>query len=68
MLDQFCPRCGNTLAGGSIMSCFNTEQICLDCQDRERQHPDYSTAAQAEEKAVRRGETRFAGIGKPADL
>jgi hypothetical protein len=68
MLDQFCPRCGKTLAGGSIMSRFNTEQICLDCQDRERQHSDYAAAAQAEEEAVRRGDTKFAGIGKPSDL
>jgi hypothetical protein len=47
---------------------FNTEQICLDCKEREEQHPRYEEARRAEAEAVRRGELNFPGIGKPEDL
>ena len=62
-----CHRCGNeTLA--TIMSTFNTESICMPCCLKERQHPDYERACQAERAAVMRGDYNFPGIGKPADL
>ncbi len=66
-LSRSCQRCG---ASGVplIMSRFNTDMICLACQDREKAHPAYPAAAQAEAAAVRRGERNFPGIGKPADL
>ena len=38
-----CPRCGGSLQI-SIMSRFNTEIICLDCEAKERRHPDYPKA------------------------
>jgi hypothetical protein len=47
---------------------FNTEEICLDCREREEQHPPYEEARRAEAEAVRRGELNFPGIGKPEDL
>lgn len=62
-----CPRCGGSLQI-SIMSRFNTEIICLDCEAKERRHPDYPKAVAAELEAVKRGEQNFPGIGKPADL
>src|SRR5205823_3034422 len=62
-----CQRCGQE-AFASTMSRFNTEMICLACEQRERQHPDYPKAVAAEEEALKRGDLNFPGIGKPADL
>ncbi len=66
-LPNACERCG---APGVplIMSRFNTEMICGPCETRERAHPAYPPAAQAELEAVRRGDLNFPGVGKPADL
>jgi hypothetical protein len=47
---------------------FNTEVLCLDCKEREEQHPRYEEARRAEAEAVRRGDMNFPGIGKPEDL
>jgi hypothetical protein len=63
-----CDRCGKSLRDGSIMSKFNTQQICLECKDKERAHPLYAEADRAETEAVRRGDYNFPGIGKPDDL
>ena len=62
-----CSRCYKENAVLS-MSIFNTEMICMDCQDKEKKHPDYKRAKQAEEKAVKNGSYNFEGIGKPKDL
>ena len=62
-----CERCGRD----DLVSCcsyFNTQQICGECEDRERDHPDYEKAKQAECEAVARGDCNFPGIGLPADL
>jgi len=50
------------------MSRFNKEIICLDCEERERRHPEYPKAVEAEAAAIRRGEKTFRGIGMPEDL
>jgi uncharacterized Zn finger protein (UPF0148 family) len=50
------------------MSRFNTDIICPTCEDREKRHPKYQEARDAEFKAVQRGNYNFPGIGKPADL
>jgi hypothetical protein len=50
------------------MSTFNTQILCLDCKRKERQHPAYPKAAEAENEAVRRGDMNFPGIGLPSDL
>lgn len=64
-----CARCGADLdKTGFTMSMFNTDEICLACKAREKAHPDYRRAEQAEIEAVRRGERNFPGIGKPRDL
>jgi len=62
-----CARCRRP-ADATILSMFNTEEICLDCQEREEQHPRYEEARRAEAEAVRRGELNFPGVGKPEDL
>lgn len=45
------------------MSMFNTQTICLDCNDREERHPRYEAARDAEGEAVRNGDMNFHGIG-----
>ena len=62
-----CERCLKD-AAATTMSMFNTETICLDCKEKERVHPDYARASEAELEAVRRGDRNFPGIGKPDDL
>ena len=62
-----CERCGRE-ARVSIGSMFNTEQVCLDCKEREEAHPLYAEARRREAQAVRQGDYNFRGIGLPADL
>lgn len=62
-----CQRCYKE-AYATIMSKFNTDIICMECKDKERQHPDYAAADKAEIEAVRQGVRNFPGVGKPADL
>lgn len=68
MKDRFftqkhCSRCGKDLNAGRIMSMFNEDCICLECAEKEKQHPDYQRARKAENEAVKRGEYNFKGIG-----
>jgi hypothetical protein len=57
-----CQRChAGTLA--TIISMFNTEEICLDCKEEEEKRPDYQKAVDADRAAVRSGDTAFRGIG-----
>ena len=46
------------------MSRFNTDTLCPECEQEERQHPDYQKAV-AELDAVRHGDLNFPGIGWP---
>ena len=62
-----CDRCRQP-TNAHTGSYFNLEQICLDCAGREREHPDYERARQAEAAACQQGNFNFPGIGKPADL
>jgi len=50
------------------MSRFNTDICCPYCIDKERAHPKYKEAADAELAEVKKGNYNFKGIGKPADL
>ncbi len=62
-----CQRCkkDSTSCTGSI---FNTQIICMDCEDKERNHPMYEKAKEVEAEAVKKGNYKFRGIGLPADL
>ena len=62
-----CDGCG-TETNSTIMSMFNTDILCPDCKDKERKHPDYTKACEAELAAVQSGNRAFPGIGKPKDL
>ena len=58
-----CDRCGGSLAGGRVMSMYNTQCICMDCKKRERLRKDYKAASDAENEAVKAGNLNFEGIG-----
>ena len=62
-----CQRCRKK-GCALIMSKFDTAMICMDCKQKETEHPDYAAADAAEVESVRRGETNFPGVGKPSDL
>ena len=63
---RFCDRCRKSLADGFFsMSRFNTQALCMDCLEEERQHPDYQKAVDAELAALRAGNRNFEGIGWP---
>ena len=62
-----CERCGKETKSFT-MSMFSEEYICMECKEKERQHPDYQRARDAEHEAVKNGNMNFSGIGKPADL
>jgi hypothetical protein len=47
---------------------FNTDTICHNCLEIERQHPMYEKARETELEAVRTGDYNFKGIGLPLDL
>jgi hypothetical protein len=66
-IPERCPRCGQKPLA-SIMSRFNQEIICSQCERIERLHPAYAAAAAVELAAVRRGDYNFPGVGAPADI
>jgi hypothetical protein len=47
----------------TILSMFTMEEICKECEDAEKQRPDYEAAKQADEDAIRSGDFNFRGIG-----
>jgi len=57
-----CERCGNG-TNSTIMSMFNTQEICIPCKELERERPDYKAAVEAEENAMKSGNYNFTGIG-----
>lgn len=62
-----CDRCGKT-GDAMIKSYFNMDDLCMDCKDKEKAHPRYQEAVDAECEAVQRGDLNFPGIGLPPDL
>ncbi len=62
-----CMRCGKESIA-ITMSMFNTDRICMECQEIERGHSDYEKAREADLAQIRSGNYNFAGIGKPTDL
>lgn len=57
-----CQRCSKP-TDVTIMSMFNTDEICLDCKDAEKQDPRYAEAVAADEAAIKSGNFNFKGIG-----
>lgn len=57
-----CERC-NKETNIQSMSWFNTEMICLECKEEEKNHPRYEEAKAKELEEVKRGNYNFEGIG-----
>lgn len=62
-----CDRCRKETSAHT-MSIFNTDNICMECYDKERAHPAYDEAKRLEGEAVAKGNYNYRGVGKPADL
>jgi hypothetical protein len=63
-----CARCAAELRT-CTMSRFNTDTICHDCREDEKQAPGYAEAERREVEAVRAGFYNFPGVGlSVADL
>lgn len=56
-----CDRCGNqtNITTGSWL---NTEMICMDCAEKEKEEPDYLLAKEIELEEVRKGNLNYKGI------
>jgi hypothetical protein len=67
MFGTNCERCGRETRSFS-MSYFNTDEICPECEDKERAHPLFEEARAAEHAACKQGNYNFPGIGLPDDL
>lgn len=63
----FCDRCKQPTLSYT-MSFFNTEEICPECDKKERAHPKFKEAHDKEVEEVKKGNYNFPGIGKPDDL
>ena len=57
-----CMRCGKE-TNIHMMSMFNTDEICMDCKEQEKQDPRYKHAQDADIAAIRAGNYNFKGIG-----
>lgn len=62
--DGVCQRCYRE-SNAHTMSMFNTDLICMDCKEAERQHPNYRDAENAEVSAILGGDYNFPGTGLP---
>ena len=67
MRDRFftverCDRCHAKLTA-RIMSMYNDDVLCPECQEKETQRSDYLEALQADRDAIKRGDFNFPGIG-----
>lgn len=62
-----CDRCGQQL-GVHTTSMFNFDTLCMPCKDKEKLHPDYEKAREAERQAIKNGDYNYVGIGRPVDL
>lgn len=64
-----CDRCNAPKEKSELMmSIFNTQMLCHICQLKERQHPKFEEARDAELDAISRGDFNFPGIGLPEEL
>ena len=62
--DGECQRCGKE-TNSYTMSWFNTDLICMPCNDEENDHPDIDLAKDVEVAHVKVGNYNFPGIGFP---
>lgn len=62
-----CERCNEetNITRGSM---FDTAMCCMECIEKERKHPKYQEAKDAEFRALLKGDYNFPGIGLPDEL
>lgn len=58
---KFCDRCGKELKV-RIMSMFNEDVICMECKEKETNHPKYKEALEADHNEIKKGNYNFKGI------
>jgi hypothetical protein len=58
---KVCDRCGGNLST-RIMSKMNEDVICSDCSAKEKKHPKYKEASDAEFKEVQKGNYNYRGL------
>jgi hypothetical protein len=56
-----CDRCGETNSA-FMMSKLNTDNLCRKCIDKEKNHPRYKEASEAEHQAVVNGDYNYPGL------
>jgi hypothetical protein len=59
-----CERCGEETTI-TTMSFFNTDIVCMECNDLEKQHPGFAAAHEADQEEVAKGNYNFKGVGLP---
>jgi hypothetical protein len=59
---KYCDRCGGSLESGQIMSTFNSQCICMNCKEKEKQDKDYDKAVQAEHEEMKKGNYNYKGL------
>ena len=57
-----CDKCGQSLKDGRTMSAFNSQCLCIECADKEKQDPDYEKARKAEHEEIKKGNYNYQGI------
>lgn len=62
-----CKRCGKNV-NAFVYSYFDSTEICMDCEIKEKNHPKYKEAREEELRQCRSGNLNFIGIGKPSNL
>lgn len=62
-----CDRCDKE---STTFTCsfFNEEMICMECKEKERNHPSFEEARMKERSEVLKGNMNYKGIGLPEDL
>lgn len=57
-----CARCNKEINTWT-MSWFNTDHICIECKDDEKNHPDYQKAKEKVYEEEAKGNNDYEGIG-----
>jgi hypothetical protein len=53
-----CDRCGKETNWFTV-SMFNTDNICMECKAKEKKHPNYRKAVEADMAEIRKGNYNF---------
>lgn len=59
---RLCERCHKSLDNGRTMSIFNTQCICLECAEKEKDDPQYNEALEMELAEIKKGNYNYKGL------